>query len=109
MSFSSVFGSPILWALNPSTASSFKPINGGIKIAVPAGLVLVTVGYRSSVLQGHKRRQLHIHMKTRPRESSLDDVERVNNALIPIRLIKICQTKNYNVSWKEIKSGTKAF
>jgi hypothetical protein len=48
-------------------------------------------------------------MKTRPRESSLDDVERVNNALIPIRLIKICQTKNYNVSWKEIKSGTKAF
>jgi hypothetical protein len=41
--------------------------------------------------------------------TSLDDVERVNDALIPIRLIKIWQTKNYNVSWKEIKSGTKAF
>ncbi|KAJ6919729.1 hypothetical protein NC651_013625 [Populus alba x Populus x berolinensis] len=137
MSFASVFGSPILWALNPSTASSFKLINGGIKIAVPAG---TGFGYGGLSIECSLRPQTkataHSHENKAKRESaighkahlqvdkvialrrecffnigntSLDDVERVNNALLAIRLIKIWLRKNYNVSWKEIKSGTKAF
>uniref|UniRef100_A0A6M2EJB4 Uncharacterized protein n=1 Tax=Populus davidiana TaxID=266767 RepID=A0A6M2EJB4_9ROSI len=72
MSFASVFGSPILWALNPSTASSFKPINGGIKIAVPAG---TGFGYGGLSIECSLRPQTkataHSHENKAKRESAI--------------------------------------
>ncbi|KAJ6930308.1 hypothetical protein NC652_013979 [Populus alba x Populus x berolinensis] len=72
MSFASVFGSPILWALNPSTASSFKPINGGIKIAVPAGTGFGYGGLSIECsLRPQKKATAHSHENKAKRESAI--------------------------------------